>query len=258
MKVAFSINRRKGVGIMTKRIGLDPGHGGSDPGAVGVNGLREKEVTLAVALLVAELLSRAGIEVVLSREKDVDVSLAERAALFNRAGLDLVVSLHINSSENPRADYLSTYILGPGGQAERVARTIQDELVRALGWPDGGVRQAGFYILRETEAPAVLVEMGFLSNPQEAQALKKEEVRQTLSRALARGIALHLGLDPAVFSPGSDIAGHWAEATIRRCLELGLMHGYPDATFRPDNFATRAELAASLVNLLDKVKANNL
>ncbi|MGI9952568.1 N-acetylmuramoyl-L-alanine amidase [Moorellaceae bacterium AZ2] len=243
---------------MTKRIGLDPGHGGADPGGVGVNGLLEKEVTLAVGLLLGDLLQRTGTEVVFSRKEDLNVSLAERAALFNRAGVDLVVSLHVNSSENPQAAYVSAYILGFGGRAEKAAEIIQDELVRALKWPDGGVRQADFYILRETEAPAVLVEMGFLSNPQEAEALKKQEVRQALARALARGIALYLGLDPGVFSPGGDIAGHWAEDAIRRCLELGIMHGYPDGTFRPDNFATRAELAASLVNLLDKVKAKDL
>ncbi|HBT47436.1 MAG TPA: N-acetylmuramoyl-L-alanine amidase [Peptococcaceae bacterium] len=243
---------------MAGRIGLDPGHGGSDPGAVAPDGLQEKEVTLAVALLAAGFLSQAGIEVVLSRKEDVDVSLAERAALFNRAGVDLVASLHVNSSENPRADYLSTYILGPGGRAERAAGILQRELVLALGWPDGGVRQANFYILRETEAPAVLVEMGFLSNPRQAQALREGKVRRALGLALARGMALYLGVDPAGFSSAGDIAGHWAEAAIRRCLELGLMHGYPDGTFRPDNFATRAELAVTLVNLLDKVKAGHL
>lgn len=243
---------------MSKRIGLDPGHGGADPGAVGVNGLLEKEVTLAVGLLLGDLLQRAEIEVVFSRKEDVDVSLAERNAVFNRAQVELVVSLHVNSSEDSQAAYVSTYILNPGGQAEKAAKIIQRELVQALKWPDGGVRQANFYILRETDAPAVLVEMGFLSHPEEAEALKTEETRRVLALGLARGIAVHLGLNPEVFLPGKDIAGHWAEGAIRRCLELGLMHGYPDRTFRPDNFATRAELAASLINLLDKAKAKEL
>lgn len=242
---------------MAWRIGLDPGHGGSDPGAVG-NGLLEKEVTLKVSLLLGNLLVKAGVEVAYSRKEDTDVSLEERASLFNRARVDLVVSLHVNSSEDSRAGYLATYILGFGGQAAKAARAIQQELVAALKWPDGGVREADFYILRETEAPAVLVEMGFLSHPQEAEALKTEEIRRLLALGLARGIATYLGLDPGIFSAKEDISGHWAEGAIRRCLELGLMHGYPDGSFRPDNFATRAELASALMNLLDKVKVQDL
>ncbi|SMB89359.1 N-acetylmuramoyl-L-alanine amidase [Thermanaeromonas toyohensis ToBE] len=240
------------------RIGLDPGHGGPDPGAVGASGLMEKEVTLEVALMLGERLSIAGCDVVFSRREDVDVSLPERVALFNRAKVDLVVSLHVNSSSSQEASYLSTYILAPGGQAEKAARFIQKEMVEALKWPDGGVREANFYILRETEAPAVLVEMGFLSHPQEEAALRRKETRQTLALALARGIALYLGLNPDVFSLPQDIEGHWAEAIIRRCLELGLLKGYPDGTFRPDQPATRAELAAGLLNLLDRIQASRL
>jgi len=240
------------------RIGLDPGHGGSDPGAVGPGGLKEKEVTLDVALMLEEKLSLLGCEVILSRREDVDVSLAERVDLFNRAKVDLVVSLHVNSSYNTEASYLATYILAPGGQAEKAARFIQKELVEALKWADGGIRQAGFYILRETEAPAVLVEMGFLSHPEQEAALRQKKTRQTLALALARGIALYLGLDPDVFSLPKDIIGHWAEGVIRRCLELSFLHGYPDGTFRPDQPATRAELAAGLLNLFDKITSSKL
>ncbi|MCG0277337.1 MAG: N-acetylmuramoyl-L-alanine amidase [Thermanaeromonas sp.] len=240
------------------RIGLDPGHGGSDPGAVGAGGLMEKGVTLDVALMLGEKLSRAGCEVIFSRREDVYVSLAERADLFNRAEVDLVVSLHVNSSFNKEASYIATYILAPGGRAEKAARFIQKELLEALKWPDGGIRQAGFYILRETKAPAVLVEMGFLSNPDQEAALRDKKTRQTLALALARGIALYFGLDSDVFSYPQDIVGHWAEGVIRRCLELGLLKGYPDGTFRPDQPATRAELAAALLNLLDKVQGQTV
>ncbi|APC08439.1 N-acetylmuramoyl-L-alanine amidase [Neomoorella thermoacetica] len=232
------------------RIGIDPGHGGSDPGAVAADGLQEKDVTLAVGLDLRQRLQGAGLEVIMSRTVDQDVSLASRAELFNREQVDVVVSLHVNSADNTTANYVSTFILAPGGQAEKIARSIQPELVAATGWPDGGVREANFYILRETDAPAVLVEMGFISNPATASLLAKPGTRQALALAIFKGLAAYLGLQ--VKAPG-DIQGHWAEEAIRQVLAAGIMAGYPDGTFRPDQPATRAELAAALARLLAKI-----
>ncbi|WP_258358998.1 N-acetylmuramoyl-L-alanine amidase [Moorella sulfitireducens] len=236
------------------KIGIDPGHGGSDPGAVAASGLQEKDVTLAVGLALRQLLQGAGIAVVMSRTGDQDVSLADRAALFNREQVDLVISLHVNSAGTP-ANYASTFILAPGGQAEKLARLIQAEVVAATGWPDGGVRQANFYILRETDDPAVLVEMGFISNPETAAQLATPAVQQSLARTIFRGLALYLDLQ---LSEPRDIQGHWAETAIRQVMAAGIMSGYPDGTFRPDQNATRAELAAALANLLARLNFNTV
>ncbi|QGP93641.1 N-acetylmuramoyl-L-alanine amidase [Neomoorella glycerini] len=236
------------------KIGIDPGHGGSDPGAVAASGLQEKAVTLAVGLVLQQLLQEAGVAVVMSRTGDQDVSLADRAALFNREQVDLVISLHVNSAGTPEPNYASTFILAPGGQAEKLARLIQAEVVAATGWPDGGVRQANFYILRETAAPAVLVEMGFISNPDTAAQLATPAVQQALARAIFRGLAAYLGLQPDAPREPRDIRGHWAEAAIRQVMAAGIMSGYPDGTFRPDQAATRAEVAVALANLLSKLK----
>lgn len=240
---------RVGVFIMT-RIGIDPGHGGSDPGAVAADGLPEKEVTLAVGLELRQRLQGAGLEVVMSRTINQDVSLASRAELFNREQVDLVVSLHVNSADNTTANYVSTFILAPGGQAEKIARAIQPELAAATGWPDGGVREANFYILRETDAPAVLVEMGFISNPAVASLLATSGTRQVLAQAIFKGLAAYLGFK--VNTP-DDIQGHWAAEAIRQVLAAGIMAGYPDGSFRPDQPATRAELASALAKLLAKI-----
>lgn len=233
------------------KIGIDPGHGGSAPGAVAANGLQEKVVTLAVGLLLQQLLQKAGVAVVMSRTGDQDVSLADRAALFNREQVDLVISLHVNSTGTPEPNYVSTFILAPGGEAEKIARLIQAEVVAATGWPDGGVRQANFYILRETDAPAVLVEMGFISNTSVATQLATPAMQQTLAVAIFRGLAAYLGLKPG---EPRDIQGHWAEEAIRQIMAAGIMNGYPDGTFRPDQAATRAEVAAALAKLLAKLK----
>ena len=231
------------------KIGIDPGHGGRDPGAVAADGLTEKEVNLAVGLKLYQLLEEAGINAVMTRTADEEVSLAERVALLNREKVDLVLSLHVNSCTNPQANYLASFILAPGGEAEKAARFIQRELVQATGWPDGGVRQANFYILRETEAPAVLVEMGFLSNPQVAAQLAQNSFQEKLARAIFRGVLFYLGFDP---DEPLDIQGHWAEEAIRLVRKAGIMSGYPDGTFKPDQPATRAELAVALANLIIK------
>jgi len=233
------------------KIGIDPGHGGSDPGALAVNGLQEKEVTLAVSLVLQQLLQTAGVEVIMSRTGDQDVSLADRAALFNRENVDLIMSIHVNSAGTPEPNYISTFILAAGGQAEKIALLLQPQLVAATGWPDGGVREANFYILRETDAPAVLVEMGFISNPATAGILATQAGQQTLARAIFRGLALYLDLQ---LSEPRDIQGHWAEAAIRQVIAAGVMGGYPDGSFRPDQAATRAELAAALARVLQKLE----
>ncbi|MDN5347779.1 MAG: N-acetylmuramoyl-L-alanine amidase [Clostridia bacterium] len=237
---------------MAVKIGLDPGHGGRDPGAVGPGGLQEKEVTLAVAGYLKEILVKAGFTVVVTRSGDQDVSLARRVEYLEAEKVELVLSLHLNSASTPEANYISSYILAPGGRAEKAAALLQKRLVEATGWPDGGVREANFYILRETSAPAVLVEMGFISNPEQEKALGQEVTQKLLAAALARGLAEFFGveLDAGNFP---DIKGHWAEGAIRRVIAAGLMGGYPDGTFRPDQYLKRAELAMVLVKLLDRL-----
>lgn len=172
------------------KIGIDPGHGGRDPGAV-ANGLQEKDITLAVALRLAEFLENCGQEVVLTRREDQTVSLRERSTLFNRERVDVALSLHVNSTYDTNAGYLSTWIY-PGSKKGRVlAECVQDKLVRLVGWPDGGVREANFHMLRETAMPAVLVEMGFLSNPAQAQKLGEVGTQILLAVALKCGIGAY-------------------------------------------------------------------
>jgi N-acetylmuramoyl-L-alanine amidase len=237
---------------MSVKIGLDPGHGGRDPGAVGPGGLAEKDVTLAMASYLKLFLTRAGLAVALTRIADQGVDLAARVDFLEAEKVDLVLSLHLNSTGNPAADYLSSYIVGPGGQAEKAATAIQRHLVQATGWPDGGVRQADFYILRETSAPAVLVEMGFISNPEQEKALGQQTTQRMLAAALAGGLAtfFDVEIDTDDFP---DIKGHWAEGAIRKIAAAGMMEGYPDGTFRSEQFVTRGELATVLASLLDRL-----
>ncbi len=232
------------------RIGIDPGHGGNDPGAIGPSGLQEKEVNLDVALRLRRLLRDSGLKVIMTRESDVGYDLPWRVNLLNKAGCDLVVSLHCNSAKT-LAEYTASFIVGKGGKAEIAATLIQKRLVEATGWPDGGVRTANFEILRETTAPAVLVEIGFISNPSQEKWLSNTTNRGILAIAIAQGVCDFLGVS---FKPQSkDWEGHLHEAAIKEAMDLGLMAGTGEGNFAPDKPCSRAELAAVSVRVFHRV-----
>lgn len=181
-------------------VALDPGHGGKDPGAVAKsNGLKEKDVNLAVALKVRDLLRGAGIEVVMTREADVFLELSQRATTANNANADVFVSIHHNASVNNALEGTAVYSHPNSQEGARLAKIIQDELVKAFGWAgvkgkDDGVKTADFKVLRETLMPAVLTESAFLSNADEAALLATNEFRQKEADGIFRGIAKYLGV----------------------------------------------------------------
>lgn len=187
------------------RIMVDPGHGGYDPGAIGSSGLREADVNLAVALVMADKLRIAGQEVRLTRESDqVDwergEDLATRCALANSWGADYFVSIHANKYINPAANGTETYCYRFGGQGEQLARAIQAELIQAAGLTDRGVKQANFAVLAGTRMPAVLVELAFLSNSKEEKLLADPAFQEVCAQAVANGLLSFLGVevDPSV------------------------------------------------------------
>lgn len=174
-------------------IAIDPGHGGSDPGAVGPAGTVEKEHTLAIALYARELLEKSGHQVILTRDTDQDVAFPEATAsaelrtrvdIANQAYADIFISIHINAAASAEAHGTETwYYLG--GQA--FAAFVQTALSK-LGLADRGVKQANFYVLKHTVMPAILVEIGFISNPQEEQLLATEEFRLNAAQTIVDGI----------------------------------------------------------------------
>lgn len=170
------------------RIFLDPGHGGTNPGAIGVNGLEEADVNLDVALRTGRLLQAEGYTVNYSRTSDVNVSLSERARLANQWGADYFVSIHCNSNVNPIYKGTSTYYYRTGIIAEDLALTVNTALVEEINTTDLGIFTANFAVLRLTRMPAILVELAFLSNPEEAEQLATESFRQKCAIGISRGI----------------------------------------------------------------------
>jgi N-acetylmuramoyl-L-alanine amidase len=175
------------------KICIDPGHGGVDPGAVGPTGLKEKDVNLAVGLKLAELLKPIA-EVKLTRAKDIAVSLKDRAAIANSFGCDYFISVHANSFTDRKVGGVETWAYAKGGQGEKLAKAVLPELVKATGFANRGVKfNTAFAVLRDTRAPAILTETGFISNPAEEKLLKTAAFRDKIAKAIAQGVAKQLG-----------------------------------------------------------------
>lgn len=175
-------------------VAIDAGHGGRDPGAIGPTGLYEKEVVLDVALRVRELLVRSGVRVIMTRETDTFVELADRSRLARAQGATAFVSIHANASTRPAANGSETYYLTP--QSLVLAQMMQEELGRVPGLANRGVRTANFQVLRENDVPAVLVEVAYLSNVDEEARLRAAAFRQRLAEAVARAVHRFLLIYP--------------------------------------------------------------
>jgi len=169
------------------RIIIDPGHGGKDPGAVG-NGLREADVNIKLAqYLEAELKGKH--QVVLTRRGNLFVSLPERTAFSNAVNADLFISLHCNSAANSQANGIETLCYSEKSRGFNYAHKVQQALVKGTGLTDRGVKiRSDLYVLRHTVAPAILIELGFISNPKDAAWLKNQENIKKAARLIAQAI----------------------------------------------------------------------
>lgn len=175
---------------------VDPGHGGQDPGAIGIGGLREKDVILPIALEVARLLERQGVNAVLTRANDRFVDLAPRVAQAEAARANIFVSIHANSISLSRPDVngLETYYAPGSSSGARLAQTIHNSLLRTVKVRDRGVRQARFFVLRKTSMPATLVEVGFVTGREDATNLRSVIYRGQVAQAIAEGILRYVQL----------------------------------------------------------------
>ena len=184
-------------GIAGKIITLDAGHGGSDPGAIGPSGLKEKEITLAIARLLEEELEKKGAKVFMTRTRDVDVygpnasdvqELQARVNVGERNNSDIFVSLHINSSVNKNVGGFSTYYFPKTANDLRLAQAVQKQLTANFGVADMGVRQANFYVIKRISMPAVLLEMCFISNPEEEKLMQGKWFQKKAAKMVAEGL----------------------------------------------------------------------
>jgi N-acetylmuramoyl-L-alanine amidase len=165
---------------------IDPGHGGHDRG--GLPGLKvaEKTVALAVARKTAERLREAGYHVVMTRNSEVFVGLRERCAIANSQSGAVFLSIHFNAAPRKTATGVETYYYS--GQSARLAAAVHGEVLSVMGTENRGIRRRGFFVIRQTRIPAVLVEPGFLSNAPEASRINSSAFQSKLAGALARAV----------------------------------------------------------------------
>ncbi|NQV10335.1 MAG: N-acetylmuramoyl-L-alanine amidase [Cyanobacteria bacterium] len=174
---------------------IDPGHGGPDPGAIGIGGLRETDVVLDISLQAARLLQSRGVRVVMTRTSEVDVDLPPRVSLANSSRAHAFVSIHANALSMARPDVngIETFYF-QSSLSKALASSVQREVVGVSpGSPNRGVKPGRFFVIRRTVMPAALVETGFLTGNLDSPRLATASHRSQLANAIARGILNYLG-----------------------------------------------------------------
>lgn len=185
------------AGLKNKVIAIDPGHGGSDPGAIGPSKYQEKIVTLAVARKVQTLLEKAGAKVIMTRKDDRDVfgagatavdELKARSSLANNNKADVFVSIHADAFTNPVAGGTTTYYYQKTLYDAMLASAVQTDLIDVGKLQDRQTKLANFYVLKHARMPAVLVELAFISNPKEEKLLSSPDFQQKMALGIVRGL----------------------------------------------------------------------
>jgi N-acetylmuramoyl-L-alanine amidase len=230
-KMLLNVDRARKVDFSIRKIVIDAGHGGKDPGAIGVRGNHEKDIVLDIAKRLAEQLQANGVEVVLTRQTDVFHPLADRSEIANKEKADFFISIHANAANARSANGFEAYYLCPDYddfskavqirenavikyeenadykkssdlnatlwdmilsenriESMEMANSISNSLQKSLRLRTRYIRGANFYVLKGAHMPAVLLEVGYLTNPQEAARLNNPYYRQMLAEAIVAGI----------------------------------------------------------------------
>lgn len=188
-----------------KTIVIDPGHGGTDGGATSKSGLMEKDINLQIGLDLRDYLQEAGALVIMTRETDKDLAdanppgrrktqdLLRRVALIEEEKADLFISIHLNSITSSRWSGAQTFYYSKNEEGKRLALAVQDELKQQLGNTTREATTADTkYILKATTVPGVIVEAGFLSNPQEAALLADRQYQKKVAASVYQGVLRYL------------------------------------------------------------------
>jgi N-acetylmuramoyl-L-alanine amidase len=186
-----------------KIVVLDAGHGGYDPGAVGPSGAKEKDITLAITLKAGSILEENGIAVVYTRTSDIvpwpsdnKADLMARAEISNSLQTQLFVSIHVNSFNMESVRGTETYFRTGSLKGEEAAELIHSQIIKDVGMRDRGLRDETYSVLRNVYAPAVLLELGYISNRNEELLLKDVSYQENFARAIARGVLNYMAQIP--------------------------------------------------------------
>lgn len=210
---AFVLARKSAVFVQSERAGsaplcivVDAGHGGDDPGKIGINDALEKDINLQIALKLQKLLEQNNIKVVMTRDTDQGLysdgatnkkaeDMQTRCKIIEDSDALFTVSIHQNSYTSPEIQGAQVFYYGQSETGKKLAETLQSTLIKQVD-PDNH-REAkaneSYYLLKKTPTPTVIVECGFLSNPAEAELLLQDEYQDKLVNAIYSGIETYLG-----------------------------------------------------------------
>lgn len=192
--------------MANKRIVIDPGHGGVDPGAMGSKGVHEKDIVLEVSKKLADILRQSGAEVILTRESDRDLSdadvynlyrsklqdLTRRVELANENNADIFISIHVNSFPDRREKGAQTFSQPGSEESKKLAASIQKELNSFLENSGREAKQVDYFANRMTEMPSVIVEIGFITNPGEEKLMLDPVYQNKIAWSIYAGTARYL------------------------------------------------------------------
>ena len=239
---------------------IDVGHGGNDPGAIGINNIEEEDINLEVAKYLRTELEWHGINVMLSRTDDTAKKNEVKANEANTWGADVVCSLHCNAYDEEEANGTEVLIYKKGGQAEKLAKKVLSQLLSVLKTTNRGIKErSGLIILKNTVAPAILCEIAFVTNKKDKAKIDEAHEHKAVAIAICKGICEHHGIaykgeakvNKTKFKD-EDKMSPWAIDFIVKASEAGIMNGDTNGNFRPKDTLTREEAAVIVAKLLDK------
>ena len=204
-KLVENINGEK------KTVVVDPGHGGMDPGKIGINDVEEKEINLEISLMLRDKLEKQGIQVVMTRENDQGLydedssnkkvqDLQRRVELIHEEQPVCVVSIHQNSYPDASVKGAQVFYYEDSTEGKKLAKELQNALIAQVD-PENHRQAKGnttYYLLERTDVPLVICECGFLSNPEEAELLTDQAYQEPLTAAIVSGILEYLGKDSGI------------------------------------------------------------
>ena len=194
-KLVFNITnpvqvQKTGKALLNKKvIVIDPGHGGTDPGAMR-DGVMEKNIVLDIAKIVEQKLKNQGATVYMSRNNDTFVSLSDRVVFSNNRRPDVFVSIHINASENAAVYGIETHYYKDN--SVDLAKYMHKSIIQKINDKDRGILKSRFYVIRNTDAPSVLLELGFISNEKERTLMQTQERQEAFADAITEGLINYL------------------------------------------------------------------
>ena len=215
-KVSYCLSREgaklvENINGEKKTVVVDPGHGGMDPGKIGINDVEEKEINLEISLMLRDKLEKQGIQVVMTRETDQGLydedssnkkvqDLQRRVELIHEEQPVCVVSIHQNSYPDASVKGAQVFYYEDSTEGKKLAEELQNALIAQVD-PENHRQAKGnttYYLLERTDVPLVICECGFLSNPEEAELLTDQAYQETLTDAIVSGILEYLGKDSGI------------------------------------------------------------